>query len=157
MASLGELLSGVLPKPRMNFHTSGLSPFDRELCRKSLQLLVLASLIATFTSQQASIHSCCFWWMVRYRRLRLRIFTWTCGLIQGFGVLLRLMLPTWFEAGDMRMLLSFEIRIESYRLLQIEIRIVKLFWELLHSWLTPVSKRGPVNAIVASPALPWND
>ena len=33
----------------------------------------------------------------------------------------------------MRMLLSFEIRIESYRLLQIEIRIVKLFWELLHS------------------------
>ena len=33
----------------------------------------------------------------------------------------------------MRMLLSFEIRIESYRLLRIEIRIVKRFWKLLHS------------------------
>ena len=157
MASLGELFSGVLPKPRMNFHTSGLSPFDRELCRRSLQLLVLASLIPTFTSQQAPIHSCWFWWMVRCRRLHLRIFARTCGLIQGFGFFLRLKLPTWFEAGDMRMLLSFEIRIESYRLLRIEIRIVKRFWKLLHSWLNLVSKKGPVNAIVASPALPWND
>ena len=53
-----ELVSGVLFRPQMTFHTSGLSAFDIELCERSFQLLALASLIATFASRQASIHSC---------------------------------------------------------------------------------------------------
>ena len=37
------------------------------------------------------------------------IFARTCGLIQGFSLLLGLVLPTWSEAEDLRMLLNCEI------------------------------------------------
>ena len=106
MASLGELVSGVPLTPRMTFHTSRPSTFDIELCKRSFQLLALASLMATFASRQASIHSCRVWWIVRWRQLRLLIFARTCGLIQGFGFLLGLVLPTWSEAEYLRMLLN---------------------------------------------------
>ena len=109
---MGELVSGVLLRPRITFHASGPSAFDIELCKRSFQLLALASLIATFTSWQASIHSCRFWCIVWRRRLELWIFAWTCGLIQGIGFLLGLVLPTWSEAEDLRMLLNSEIRME---------------------------------------------
>ena len=112
MTSLSELVSGVLLTPRMTFHTSRPSTFDIELCKRSFQLLALASLIATFASWQASIHSCWFWFIVRWRRLQLRIFARTCGLIQGFGFLLGLVLPTWSEAENLRMLLNRGIWVE---------------------------------------------
>ena len=83
-----------------------------ELCRRSIQLLTLASLITMFASRQASIHFCRFWCIVRGRRLRWRIFARTCELIQGFGFLLGLVLPTWSEAEDLKMLLNSEIRME---------------------------------------------
>ena len=85
-----------------------------KLCRKSFQPLVLASLMASFPSRQASIHSCRFWWIVWWRRFRLRIFAWTCGLIQGFGFLLSLVLPTWSEAVDLLMLLKRKMRIGMF-------------------------------------------
>ena len=46
------------------------------------------------------------------RRLQLLIFTLTCGLIQGFRFLLDLVLPTWNEAEDLRMLLNGEMQME---------------------------------------------
>ena len=55
MASLGELVSGVTLRPQMTLHGSGPSAFDKKLCKRSFQLLALASFIATFASRQASI------------------------------------------------------------------------------------------------------
>ena len=50
MASLGKLVSLVLLKTQINFHVSGPAAFDIELCRRSFQLLALASLMASFAS-----------------------------------------------------------------------------------------------------------
>lgn len=109
MASLGELVSRVQLRSRMTFHTSGSSSFDIELCRRSIQLLALVSLVAKFAFRQASICFCWYWWILWCRRLRLWIFARTCGLIQGFSFFLDLVLLTWSEAKDMRMLLNHEI------------------------------------------------
>ena len=112
MASFRELVSGIHLRPQMTFHIPGPSSSDIEQCRKSFQLFALASLIATFASQQASILFCQFWWIVRRKLLRLLIFARTCGLIQGYGFLLGLVLLTWSEAEDIRILLNHETRIK---------------------------------------------
>ena len=106
MASLGDVVSGVLLRPQMTFHTSGMSSFDKELCRRSFQLLALALLTAMFASRQASIHFCWFCWVVQHRWFQLQIFAWMWGLIQGFSFLLGLVLPSWSEAEDMRIVVE---------------------------------------------------
>ena len=74
VASLGELVSGVPLRPWITFHMSEQLTFDIEFCRSFFQLLFLASLMASFASRHISIQSCRFWWMVRWRQLRLQMF-----------------------------------------------------------------------------------
>ena len=147
MASLGKLVSGVLLRPRMTFHTSGPSAFDIELCKRSFQLVFLASLIAMFASRQATIHSCQFRRIVQWRWLQLWIFDQTCGLIQGFWFL------TQFDFADVKWGWRFENVVESWD----TDWNVRLFWKLLHSWFNLVGKRELVNAIAVPPGLPWDD
>ena len=111
MASLSEFVLWVPLRPWITFHISGSSAFNMEMCRRSFQLLALASLMALFSSQQALIHSCWFWWIVQWRQFWLQIFPQMYGLIQGFCFLLGMVLLMWSEAAD-RMLLKCEIWIE---------------------------------------------
>ena len=52
---LSKLVSGVLFRPRMTFHTSQPSAFDIALCKRSLQLLALVLLIVMFADKHKSI------------------------------------------------------------------------------------------------------
>ena len=54
---IGRVGVWLLLRPQMTLHTSGLPAFETELCKRSFQLLALASLIAIFASQHALIHS----------------------------------------------------------------------------------------------------
>ena len=57
IALLGELASGVRLRPWITFHMLGTLELDISSWRKFFQLSVLASLITSLASQQASIHS----------------------------------------------------------------------------------------------------
>ena len=109
-----KLVSKVSLRPWITFLISRSLAFDMELCRRSLQLLALASLMVPFSSWQASVHSCWFWWIVWWSWFLLGIFGRTCGLIQSFNFLLGLVLPMWNEATDVRMLLKHAIQIDIF-------------------------------------------
>ena len=114
VASFGELASGVPFRPWMTFHMFGPSEFDIASWRRSFQLCVLASLLASVDSRQASIHYCRFWCIVRRRRLRIGILARTCGVIQGLDFLLDLDFPMWVEAAEMRMSLKRYTRRDKF-------------------------------------------
>ena len=108
IASLGQLASGVPFRPWITFHMFGPSELDIASWRRSFQLSVLASLIDSVDSRQASIHSWRFWCIIRQRRCRVRILTRTCGVIQGLDFLLDLDFSTWVVAAEKRMSLKRE-------------------------------------------------
>ena len=108
IASLGELASGVPLRPWMTFHIFGPSELDITSWSRSFQLSVLASLIASVASRQASFHSWQFWWIFWRRRFRVQIFPHICGVIQGFDFLLGLDFRTWVVAAEMSMSLKRE-------------------------------------------------
>ena len=110
IASLGELASGVPLRPWITFYMSGPSELDSASWIRFFQLSVLALLIASLASRQVSIHSRRFWWIVWRRRIWTRILARTCGIIQGFDLLLGLDFQTWIVAAKMRMSLKGEVR-----------------------------------------------
>ena len=68
ITSFGEVASGVPFRPWMTFHMFGPSEFITVYGRRRFQLPLLALLIASGASWQASIHSCQFLCIARWRR-----------------------------------------------------------------------------------------
>ena len=60
---------------------------------------------------------------------------------------------TWFCSADMKWGWRFGDVVESWD----TDGNVRLFWKLLHSWSNLVGIRGPVDAIAATPGLPWDN
>ena len=114
IGEFGELASGVLFRTWMTFHIFGLSEFDIASWRRSLQLSVLVSFIASVASKQASIHSCRFWWIVRRRWFRLWILVRTCGVIQGLHFLIGFVFLLWIVTVEMTVSLKQEIREDKF-------------------------------------------
>ena len=115
IASLIELASGVPFRPWITFRMFQPSEFDIVSWRRFFQLSVLASLIASVTSRQPSIHSCRFWCIVRWMQFRVRSLARTWGFIQGLDFLLDLDFSTWVVVAEMTMSLKRVTRSRGFR------------------------------------------
>ena len=116
IASFGELASGIPVRPWMIFHIFVPSEFDTAFWRRSFQLSVLVSLIASVALRQVLIHSCRFWWIARRRLFWVQILARTCWAIQGLGFLLGFVFPTCLVAVEMRVSLKRDIRRDKFGL-----------------------------------------
>ena len=90
-------------------HIFGPSELDFASWRRSFQLSVLASLIASVASWQTSIHCCRFWWIVSKTWFRVQILAHMCGVIQGLDFLLGFIFSTWVVTAEMRISLKRDI------------------------------------------------
>ena len=111
-----------------------------ELCRRSIQLLTLASLITMFASRQASIHFCRFLMYSTGEAVAV------ADLCSDVWIDPRFRFLTWFGSSNMKWGWKFEDVVKQWD----TDGNIRLFWKLLHSWFNLVGKGGPVDAIAST-------